>query len=188
MICEVIWHGRGGQGVVLAAQMLAEAAYRHGFRGVTATPTFGPERRGAPVIASNRISPEPIRTFAQIRKADLVVVLDESLFHAVDILGRLKDTGVLIINTNDAARYVLPESIHLFTVDAVGIAQRHHLMREGAPLVNVPMLGAVARASELVTIEDLAQVVKRKIGDDHLSQNLAALEEAYSGTTMRKHG
>jgi len=63
---EIIWHGRGGQGVVLAAQILAESAYIQGFPGVTSAPTFGPERRGAPLTASTRISDGPIRTFSQI--------------------------------------------------------------------------------------------------------------------------
>lgn len=186
MIYEVIWHGRGGQGVVLAAQMLAEAAYVHGFRGVTATPTFGPERRGAPVIASTRISPEPIRTFAQIKRADLAVVLDESLFQAVDILGRLKENGILVVNTGNPLSYSFPEAIKLITVDAVGIAQRYHLVREGSPLVNVPMLGAVARATELVTTDDIAQALKKKIGERHLTQNIAALEAAFLSTKEKR--
>src|SRR5512133_3523569 len=84
---EVIWHGRGGQGVVIAAQILAESAYLQGFNGVTSAPTCGPERRGAPLTASTRISDTPIRTFSQIEKADIAVVLDPSLFHVVDILG-----------------------------------------------------------------------------------------------------
>ena len=92
---EVIWHGRGGQGVVIAAQILAESAYVQGFKGVTSAPTFGPERRGAPLTASTRISDAPIRTFSQIEKADIAVVLDPSLFGVVNILGSLKPEGLL---------------------------------------------------------------------------------------------
>lgn len=88
---EILWHGRGGQGVVLAAQILAEAAYIQGYGGVMSAPTFGPERRGAPVVASTRISREAIRTVAQIEKGDVAVVLDASLLGIVDILGRLKE-------------------------------------------------------------------------------------------------
>ncbi|HOL60213.1 MAG TPA: 2-oxoacid:acceptor oxidoreductase family protein [Syntrophales bacterium] len=179
MMYEFIWHGRGGQGVVLAAQMLAEAAYLHGFKGVTATPTFGPERRGAPVIASTRLSPAPIRTFAQIRKADFAVVLDESLFQAVDILTRLKEAGVLIVNTAEPGKFSFPASLTVFTVDGTGIAHRHRLVREGTPLVNVPLLGAVARASGLVSVEDIVEALKKKIGGDHLTQNVAALKAAF---------
>lgn len=188
MIYEVIWHGRGGQGVVLAAQMLAEAAYHHGFRGVTATPTFGPERRGAPVIASTRISPDPIRTFAQIRQADLAVVLDSSLFQVTDIWSRLKHNGILVVNTSDPERIDVMPACNVVTVDAVSIAQRYHLMREGAPLVNVPMLGAVARASALVTVEDLAASLKKKIGENHLPENLSALQAAFSSAVIKKDG
>ncbi|MCX5853490.1 MAG: 2-oxoacid:acceptor oxidoreductase family protein, partial [Deltaproteobacteria bacterium] len=90
---EVIWHGRGGQGVVVAAQILAESAYFQGFKGVTSVPTFGPERRGAPLTASTRISDEPIRTFSQIEQADVAVVLDVSLMNTINILGSLKKGG-----------------------------------------------------------------------------------------------
>ena len=90
---EIIWHGRGGQGVVLAAQILAEAAYIQGFRGVTSAPTFGPERRGAPLTASTRISDEPVRTFSQIASADIAVILDESLLEAATGAGRIKENG-----------------------------------------------------------------------------------------------
>ena len=100
---EVIWHGRGGQGVVIASQILAESAYLQGFKGVTSAPTFGPERRGAPLTASTRISDTPIRTFSQINKADIAVVLDPSLLAIVDILGSLKPNGLLLINTPQKA-------------------------------------------------------------------------------------
>jgi len=90
---EIIWHGRGGQGVVLAAQILAESAYIQGFPGVTSAPTFGPERRGAPLTASTRISDGPIRTFSQIASADIAVILDESLLEAATGAGRIKKKG-----------------------------------------------------------------------------------------------
>jgi 2-oxoacid:acceptor oxidoreductase gamma subunit (pyruvate/2-ketoisovalerate family) len=96
---EVIWHGRGGQGVVIAAQILAEAAYFQGYKGVTSAPTFGPERRGAPLMASTRISSDPIRMVSQIEHADISVVLDPSLISVVNILGTLKEGGLIIINS-----------------------------------------------------------------------------------------
>src|SRR5512138_2430217 len=104
---EVIWHGRGGQGVVIAAQILAESAYLQSFKGVTSAPTFGPERRGAPVTASTRIAGEPIRTFSQIEMADTAIVMDESLFKVVDIASKVKKGGLIIINT------ALPEKIKM---------------------------------------------------------------------------
>ena len=144
---EVIWHGRGGQGVVIAAQILAESAYLQGFKGVTSAPTFGPERRGAPLTASTRISDTPIRTFSQIEKADIAVVLDPSLFGIVDILGSLKPEGLLIINTAaEGGRGRHPrDASAIATVDAAAIALRFHLLKEGAPMVNTPMLGVFSQ-------------------------------------------
>src|SRR5512137_2078976 len=97
---EIIWHGRGGQGVVIAAQILAESAYLQGFKGVTSAPTFGPERRGAPLTASTRISADPVRMVSQIDRADISVVLDPSLFSVVNIMGTLKEGALIIVNTS----------------------------------------------------------------------------------------
>src|SRR5271157_4770577 len=147
---EVIWHGRGGQGVVIAAQILAEAAYIQGFKGVTSAPTFGPERRGAPLTASTRISSEPIRMVSQIEHADISVVLDSSLLSAVNILATLKEGGLIIVNSPlkpDELNFDV--KIGIATVDAGTIALKHHLIREGKPIVNTTMLGAFARASTL---------------------------------------
>ena len=96
---DTIWHGRGGQGVVIAAQTLAEAAYLEGFKGVTSAPTFGPERRGCRSTASTRISKEPIRIFSQIEYADVIVVLDETIFGVVDILSQAKQGALILINS-----------------------------------------------------------------------------------------
>lgn len=188
MMYEVIWHGRGGQGVVLAAQMLAEAAYIHGFPGVTATPTFGPERRGAPVVASTRISPTPIRTFSAIRAADIALCLDDTLLAEADIISRLKPLGIIIINTPcDAGAFFLPPALTVAVVNAAEIAHRHHLLREGAPVVNTPLLGALARVSGLVTVEDLAAALEKKLPAAQLSRNLTALTAAYEETVIT-HG
>src|SRR5512136_515189 len=120
---EVIWHGRGGQGVVIAAQILAESAYLQGFKGVTSAPTFGPERRGAPLTASTRISDTPIRTFSQIVKADIAVVLDPTLFGVVDILGSLKPGGLIVINTVQKPDEVeLPADLRVAALDAAAVA------------------------------------------------------------------
>ncbi|MBI2822034.1 MAG: 2-oxoacid:acceptor oxidoreductase family protein, partial [Acidobacteria bacterium] len=100
MMREVIWFGRGGQGAMVAAQILAESAYLEGFKGVTSAPTFGPERRGAPVTASTRISEEPIRMFSQVEMADIAVVLDDTLLTVVDVVGRVRKGGAIIINTS----------------------------------------------------------------------------------------
>ncbi len=182
---EVIWHGRGGQGVVIAAQILAEAAYIQGFKGVTSAPTFGPERRGAPLTASTRISSEPIRMVSQIERADISIVLDPSLLSAVNILATLKDGGLIIVNTPlkpDELNF--DTKISVATVDAGNIALKHHLIREGKPIINTTMLGAFARASNLVSLEAMERGLKGKLSGAVSSANFAALRDAFEQTLI----
>jgi len=183
---EVIWHGRGGQGVVVAAQILAEAAYLEGFKGVTSAPTFGPERRGAPLTASTRIADNPIRVFSQIEVADITVVLDDSLFGVVDILGRVRKGGLVIINTAQTPEnFKVGDEFVLATVDAAGIALQQHLIKEGAPVVNSPMLGAFARAAGMVSLENLEKALRSKLSRDAVFKNFAAVKAAYEKTLIR---
>jgi 2-oxoacid:acceptor oxidoreductase gamma subunit (pyruvate/2-ketoisovalerate family) len=182
---EVIWHGRGGQGVVIAAQILAEAAYLQGFKGVTSAPTFGPERRGAPLTASTRISTDPVRMVSQIEHADISVVLDPSLLSVVNILGTLKEGGLLIINTPlKPGELALDAHISIATADAGGIAMQHRLIREGKPIVNTPMLGAFARASNLVSLEAMEKGMKSRLSSAVFTANVAALRDAYERTLV----
>ena len=184
---EVIWHGRGGQGAVVAAQILAETAYMQGFLGVTSAPTFGPERRGAPVSASTRIARDPIRIVSQIELADIAVVLDDTLFGVVDIVGRLRPGGLIIINTP-----LKPDDLKVngsrdvACVDAIDVALKHRLIREGAPVINTAMLGAFSRASELVSLDNIEKALKRKLSSDAAILNFEVVRSAYAGTTMRK--
>jgi 2-oxoacid:acceptor oxidoreductase gamma subunit (pyruvate/2-ketoisovalerate family) len=183
---EVIWHGRGGQGVVVAAQILAEAAYLQGFKGVTSAPTFGPERRGAPLTASTRISSEPVRMVSQVEHADISVVLDMSLLSVVDVLGTLKEGGLIVINTPlkpDDLR--IDANVRIATVDAGAVAMRNRLMREGKPIVNTPMLGAFARATNLVSLDSIEKGLKGKISSAVSAANIAALRDAFEQTLMK---
>jgi len=182
---EIIWHGRGGQGVVVAAQILAESAYLQGYQGVTSAPTFGPERRGAPLTASTRISDTPLRTFSQIELADIAVVLDSSLLKVVDIQNSLKNGGLMIINTNlppDA--FALRQGLKIAVIDAVQVALKFHLLKEGAPIVNTPLLGAFARAAGLVSLEYIEQGLKKKLPAKAAAANILALKLAYEQTMI----
>lgn len=182
---EILWHGRGGQGVVLAAQILAEAAYIQGFRGVTSAPTFGPERRGAPLTASTRISDEPVRTFSQVAPADIAVILDESLFENATGEEMLREGGLVIINTP-----LKPDQIgangrfSVATVDAAGIAREHHLSMGGVPVVNTPLLGAFCRASGLVSLESIEEGIKKKMPRSKASFNFQAIRTAFERTEV----
>jgi 2-oxoacid:acceptor oxidoreductase gamma subunit (pyruvate/2-ketoisovalerate family) len=183
---EVIWHGRGGQGVVVAAQILAEAAYLEGFKGVTSAPTFGPERRGAPLTASTRIADNPIRIFSQTELADIAVILDDSLFGVVDILGRVRKGGLVIINTaQPPENFKVGDTFGLATVDAAGVALKQHLIKEGAPVVNTPMLGAFARAAGMVSLENVEKALRGKLSREAVIKNFAAVKAAHDETLIR---
>jgi 2-oxoacid:acceptor oxidoreductase gamma subunit (pyruvate/2-ketoisovalerate family) len=184
---EIIWYGRGGQGVVLAAQILAEAAYIQGFRGVTSAPTFGPERRGAPLTASTRIADEPLRTFSQIEFADIAVVLDESLIEVMDIRGRLKEEGLLIINTAlGMDEFSLDGTFTLALVDAARVAREQRLFMGGLPTVNTPLLGALSRASDLVSLDNIERGLKKKMPEQAAYTNLQAITAAYDRTVIQE--
>jgi 2-oxoacid:acceptor oxidoreductase gamma subunit (pyruvate/2-ketoisovalerate family) len=183
---EVIWHGRGGQGVVVAAQILAEAAYIEGYKGVTSAPTFGPERRGAPLTASTKISREPIRTFAQIETADTVVVLDMSLMKVVDVLSTLKTGGFIILNTPSPAEELdMPGCFNIAAVNASAIALSHHLIKEDAPLVNTPLLGAFAKVTALVSLKSIETILKKKLSGSVATENILTLRDAFEKTSVK---
>ncbi|MBW2594387.1 MAG: 2-oxoacid:acceptor oxidoreductase family protein [Deltaproteobacteria bacterium] len=185
---EIIWHGRGGQGVVLAAQILAEAAYIQGFRGVTSAPTFGPERRGAPLTASTRISDGPVRTFSQIASADIAVILDESLLETATGTGRIKKNGLVIVNTTLTPEQIGGDgSFSVATVDAAGIAREHHLSMSGVPVVNTPLLGALSMASGLVSLENIEKGIRKKMPRSKAAFNFQAIRTAFERTLYVKN-
>ena len=184
---EIIWFGRGGQGAVVAAQILAESAYLEGFKGVTSAPTFGPERRGAPVTASTRISEEPIRMFSQVEMADIGIVLDETLLGVVDVKSRIRKGGILIINTACKPEdTIVNGDFDVAVVDATGIAVKLRLTKEGAPLINTPMLGAFAKATGIVSLANVEKALRGKLPAAAAAQNFETVRAAYEGTVVKK--
>jgi 2-oxoacid:acceptor oxidoreductase gamma subunit (pyruvate/2-ketoisovalerate family) len=185
---EIIWHGRGGQGVVLASEVLAEAAYLQGYKGVTSAPTFGPERRGAPLAASTRISHEPIRTFSQIEHADIAVVLDDSLFKVVDIWGRLKEGGIMVINSSaPPGESSIVKRVTIIWIDAAAVAREHRLTAGGAPVVNTPLLGALVRGWNFIDLENIEQGLAIKMAASGAYKNFQAVKAAYSKAIIREY-
>jgi 2-oxoacid:acceptor oxidoreductase gamma subunit (pyruvate/2-ketoisovalerate family) len=175
---EIRFHGRGGQGAVVASEVLANAAFREGYH-VTAFPFFGVERRGAPVTAFARLSKEPILIRSGIYAPDYVIVLDESLLSAVNVLEGLKPGGSLLVNTRHRPDEVPVDSDHKkFTVDATGIAVKYGLGSMTAPIVNTAILGAFAKVSKLVTLNTIIESV-RAIVPAKKDANAAATKEAY---------
>jgi len=164
---EVRFHGRGGQGAVIASNILAEAGFLEG-KEVAAFPFFGVERRGAPVTAYTRLAQEKIRIKSGIYSPDFVVVLDPSLLKAVDVAEGLKPGGLVLINSKsspDALRkdLGLAEDKKLATVNATDIAIKHRLGSKAQPIVNSSVLGAFAKASGIVKIESLIEGVKNNV-------------------------
>lgn len=180
---EIRFHGRGGQGAVTAANILAEAAFREG-NDVQAFPYFGVERRGAPVTAFTKIDKKPIRVKSQIYEPDYVVVLAPQLVQAINVAEGLKPDGMVIINTNKS-----PEAFKdlingkVATVDATAIAMNNGLGTKSAPIVNTAILGGLAKASGIVTIESIVESVK-KISPAKKEENAKAAQEAYENTNL----
>ncbi len=157
---EIRWHGRGGQGAVTAAEVLAVAAFKDG-KYSQAFPHFGVERRGAPVMAFTRIDDRFIRLREHVYNPDYVIVLDPTLIEAVDITQGLKPDGMIIINTTKTAEEMKKEignDYQIRVVDATNIA----LEILGKPFVNMPMLGAFAKATGIVSIESVKDAIREK--------------------------
>ena len=182
---EIIFHGRGGQGAVTAANLLVAAALQDGSKGVQAFPLFGAERRGAPVRAFARISDSEIDLRSQVYRPDMVVVLDASLIKLLDITEGLKDNGILVINTTEKPQaFDFSQKFNVATVDATGISVKRNLLVSGIPIVNMPILGAIPRVSELVTLESVTDVIKKQWKGKLGERNAGAAEEAYEATEV----
>ena len=183
-LVEIRWHGRGGQGAVTSAELLARAAISEG-KFAQAFPAFGPERRGAPVVAFDRISrQEPIRVRAEIREPDVVIVLDPTLLRVINVTSGLKDSGILIINTRKSLQDIQSEfgnKWHLAVVDAFRIARE--LL--GVPIVNTTMLGALLRATEVVKLESLVGPLEERF-ERLAERNLNAMKRAFEETVLKE--
>lgn len=174
---EIRWHGRGGQGAVTAAVIVAEAAIAEG-KYAQAYPEFGAERRGAPVRAYTRVDINPIYTRAPIRNPDVVVVLDPSLPKELYLEG-LKSGGYLVINTKKGLKEVYESigrsDIKVAVVDATRIA----LETLGVPIVNTAMVGALVRVVPIAKIETIEEVIKASFSGRLAEANISAVRRAY---------
>lgn len=174
---EVRFHGRGGQGAVTAANVLAIAAFKEG-KDSQAFPMFGVERRGAPVAAFTRIDSKPIEIKSQIYSPDAVVVLDPTLLGVVDVAGGLKKGGTVLINTRKPpSDFSFPDA-RVFTVDATRIAVEHRLGSRTSPIVNTAILGALAKSVDCVGIEAILKAIEENAPVKPM-ENLEAARAAY---------
>ena len=181
-VCEVRFHGRAGQGAKSGSQMLAVAAFKEG-KSIQAFPEYGSERRGAPTVAYTRISNKEIRTHEPIVEPDAVLVFDIGLAKNIPVTAGLnEETGVLIVNTTktpEEIRQITSFNGKIYTIDATGISLE--LLKIDAP--NVPMLGALLKATNIVKLETLEEVIKEefleKLGQSGVDKNITGLRRGY---------
>ena len=168
---EIRIHSRGGQGGVTAARLIALAAFRDG-KHATATPFYGAERRGAPIVAFARIDGNPIRIYSQVQSPDLVVVLDRTLVPVVKVLKGLKPQGAVLVNSGHAVTLDHQKVHH---VDLTGIALAEELVVAGEPVLDTPVLGAIARLG-VISLESATKAIAGMFTDP---RNVNAAERAY---------
>ena len=173
-------HGRGGQGVVTATEMLSIAAFEEG-RHSQAFPSFGSERTGAPVVAFCRIDDKEIRLREPIMAPDALIIQDPTLLHQVDVFAGLKKDGYILINTNKTFEQLgLGDYVRdwpadrLLTVPATDIALKHL----GRPVPNVPLIAGFAAASGLIKLDSVALAIREKFSGKVAEGNIAAATEA----------
>lgn len=180
---EIRWHGRGGQGAVTSIEMLALAAIQEG-KFAQGFPSFGPERRGAPVAAFNRVDDKQIKIRSGIYKPDVVVVLDPGLIGLVNVTEGLKPDGILLVNTTKTAKE-LREQLgfqgKIATVDAKKIAWEEL----GVPITNTTMLGALLKVAPTVKMNSLQAPLEDRFGKI-AKKNINALKRAYSEVKISK--
>ncbi len=183
---EVRIHGRGGQGAVIASEILATASFYDG-KFCQSFPAFGVERRGAPVTAFTRIDDKAIRIRTQIYVPDHIIVLDQTLLtEGVEVTGGLKDGGWIVVNSRkDLQGFPGFEKYTVATVDGNAIAMSHGVGTPVAPVVNTTILGAFARVTALVSIDSVVKAVK-DIVPTKRDENALAAKEAYEKVFFRQ--
>jgi pyruvate ferredoxin oxidoreductase gamma subunit len=171
-------HGRGGQGVVTSAELLSLAAFLDGHQA-QAFPSFGSERTGAPVVAFCRIGDRPIRTHEPISRPDAVVIGDPTLLHQVDVFAGLEPGGLILINTSREVEELglseLEGEFRVLTVPASELASKHL----GRPLPNAALVGALAAATGVVSIEATESAIGRRFSGAVAEGNAAAARAGY---------
>jgi pyruvate ferredoxin oxidoreductase gamma subunit len=188
-VFETRIHGRGGQGVVTAAELLSVAAFLDN-QVAQAFPSFGSERMGAPVVSYCRIDDAPIRVREPVLAPDAVVVVDSSLLHHVDVFGGLAPSGVVLINSGRTTHELGLDDLvvsqghsHVVAVDASELA-RVHL---GRPLPNVCLLGAFCALTRRVTMTSLEAAVQQRFPGETGEANIAAARAAYETVSQAVH-
>jgi len=172
---ELRIHGRGGQGSVTAAELIAVAAFEGGVFS-QAFPAFGVERRGAPVQAFVRFNDQRVRLRSQVYEPDYIIVQDSTLIKDVNVFAGVKAGGIAIVNTADKnADFAVPDGVRLILIDATSIA----LKAIGLPITNTTLMGAFAAASGEIQFTALENALKHRFPGELATKNIAAAKIAY---------
>ncbi len=172
---EARFHGRGGQGVVTAAELLSVAAFAEG-RYAQAFPSFGSERTGAPVMAFCRIDDRTIRLREPISRPDAVIVQDTTLLQHVDVFAGLRPGGLVLLNTGLDIFDEAPAGARVHLVPATQLALEH----VGRPVPNAALLGGFAAASGITTVDSVVEAIRERFSSGGVAEgNVAAAMEAY---------
>lgn len=179
---EIRIHGRGGQGAKTASQFIVEAALEKG-KFIQSFPDYGPERAGAPMRAFARISDKPIRTYSAVVNPDVVIVIDPTLLDSVNVTEGLLKDGILLVNTPNEPKWVQDKikfKGKCMTVDATKIA----LESVGKNLPNTPMIGALIKATNVITLEAIEESIKhkflKKLGEEKTMATVKSVERAFN--------
>lgn len=180
---EIRWHGRGGQGSFTVARLLGLTAALFENKYAMAWPSFGPERRGAPVLGFTKIDTKKITDRSEIAVCDYIVVLDETLIDQNTIKG-LKNEGAMLINTKDSDRYakMFPAN-RIITLDATTIS----LEVLGRPITNTAMLGALIAVSGVVTLDSAEKGINKEMKGTMASKNIELLKKACQAVKGADH-
>ncbi|MEK6924581.1 MAG: pyruvate ferredoxin oxidoreductase subunit gamma [Candidatus Micrarchaeota archaeon] len=174
---QIRFHGRAGQGIVTAAEITAMAAAAEG-KFVQAFPFFGSEKRGPPVVAFCRISDKPIITHEQVYEPDVVVVADHTIMDAVDVEGGLAKDGIVVINTDKTPSELGVKTKKTFTVDGTRLA----VEVLGKNITNTVVLGAMVKATGVVTLASVLAAVRKQFPGEMGEKNAKLVEKAFEKT------
>ena len=166
---EILWHGRGGQGAFTAARLLGDAYSLKDNAYALAFPSFGPERRGAPIRAFTKLDKKPIGNRSEITRSNYSIFLDDTLFNEKSFR-ELKQNGIILLNTKKSF-----EDPRVITLDGDGIAARIL----GLPITNTILLGAFAAVSREITLEDINKAIRQTMPHRLHEKNIAAVKAAF---------
>ena len=189
---DISFNGRGGQGAVSAATILAKAAYKTGnFPNIMAFPIFGPERRGAPVSAFARISKNVIYERDKIQEPDIIVVMDASILKTANPIPTLRKDGTLLVNTGDSIEslretYSIPDEIKIGVVDITKIDIEINLfISANTPVFNTPVLGAFCRIVDAIPLETMLDAIRENFPNQNVAEiNAQGAMLAYERLSM----